>query len=89
MAVGADRVQVLDTGYDYSGLLGMAWVYLCRRLGRAVTNPFGIRGRLLCSELVLRMDVDHVVEAWQGLDPEATSPFRLYEACKKAGFLEA
>lgn len=82
-------MEFLDTGYDYGGLFGMAWVYFCKRLGHAVTNPFGVRGRLLCSELVLRMDTDRVVETWRGLDPEATSPFRLYEACKKAGFLEA
>lgn len=75
----------LDVGYDFANIVGMALVYLLRRCGRAIRNPFGAADRVICSELVLRMDEAGAVEAWKELDRESTSPYRLYQACVAGG----
>lgn len=68
----------LDEPYNYTGLLGMAWVSVGRWLGKKWRNPLRNSRSMFCSEAVT-----YVLQAagWgSDWDPQSTSPEDLYEA---------
>lgn len=46
--------ECLNEAYDYSGVIGMAWVMLWRRLKKRVRNPFHSSKARFCSNFVTR-----------------------------------
>jgi len=80
----AGAVKKLGERYDYVGLLGFIPVLIARWFGVRVRNPFASASAVVCSELVLRADVNNNVKEWRGMDPERASPVDLLEACVKS-----
>lgn len=71
--------DMLDTDYDYGGLIGNAWVYLGARLGKKWKNPTADSHALFCSEFVI--DVLQAVKypGAEKYDPETTTPEQILE----------
>lgn len=68
-------VEWLGTAYDVSGLLGMSWVLLGRKLRHLWKNPFRSARNVYCSEAVTRgLLAAHYPLLNRGVDPEAVSP---------------
>lgn len=67
-------LRMLDTPYDYGGLVGMLVVSVGRWLHRQWRNPFAAPGALFCSEAaVVLLQAGNYPEAW-ALDASATDP---------------
>jgi hypothetical protein len=75
-------IQRVGDSYDYVGLVGMLWVMLGRWLRKKWRNPLAKAGSAWCSEFVVRMDVDHQIPEWEGLDPETVTPRDLDRLCR-------
>jgi len=60
--------------YDKVGLLGMAWVMLCRWLKRKARNPLASSKALFCSESVALVLVKSAVPEAAMLVPERATP---------------
>jgi hypothetical protein len=54
-ALKVAMTDYLNDEYDYSGVVGMAWVMLWRRLKRRVRNPLHRSKTLFCSAFVTRV----------------------------------
>jgi hypothetical protein len=81
----ARAVAHLGDRYDYAGLFGYAPVMVARWLGKKIRNPLASPRAMVCSEFVLLLDVGgDLVPAWQGLDPERTTPEDLLAICKES-----
>ena len=75
-------IQRVGDKYDYIGLVGMLWVMLGRWLRKKWRNPLARADSAWCSEFVVRMDPDHKIPEWDGLDPETTTPKDLDQLCR-------
>jgi hypothetical protein len=70
------NVKWLGTGYDFGGLLGMAWVLIAWRwLKRQIKNPLQSDASWFCSEIVAQIMRDS--GATLTLEPGSTDPNRL------------
>jgi hypothetical protein len=47
--------EYLNEAYDYTGVIGMAWVMLWRRLKKRVKNPLHSSKAMFCSNFVTRV----------------------------------
>lgn len=75
-------IQRVGDAYDYVGIVGMIWVMFGRWLRKKWSNPFAKPRAAWCSEFIVRMDIDHVIPEWMGLDPETTTPQDLDRLCR-------
>jgi hypothetical protein len=75
-------IEFVGDRYDYAGLIGFLVVLPLRWLGRKVKNPLGSSRAFICSELPLRLDREHRIPEWEGLDPETTTPEDLLRLCR-------
>lgn len=65
----------LGSRYDYTGLLGMAWVQVCRFFRhKTVRNPLASSHAMFCSESVARVLQMAGYPGAQHLDPSSTDP---------------
>jgi hypothetical protein len=64
--------------YDYSGLLGMAWVMFGRFIKRKWKNPFNSTKAMFCSEMVLTVLKCGGVPWAQAFDAATTTPQDIY-----------
>lgn len=86
----------LNEHYDYLSIVGWgAVILLWRWLKVRAHNPWQSPTAMVCTELVLQLDMEAGkpgarVPEWQGLDPEATSPQELLDlmAVKLGSFKE-
>ena len=73
----------LGARYFHAGLIGMAWVMICRHFGAKIRNPFRSSKSLFCSEAVT-LTLQHAGYPGSGeLDANSTSPEDLYEFLTK------
>ena len=79
-----EAVKLLNTKYDYIGLLGYIPVLVGRWLKQKVKNPFASPTRVVCSEFVLRLDANDRIPEWNDLEWESTDPQLLMESCGKS-----
>jgi len=75
-------IEFVGDRYDYVGLLGYLIVMPLRWLGKKIRNPLGNPRAFVCSELPLRLDREHRIPEWEGLDPETTTPEDLLRLCR-------
>jgi len=75
--------QLLAAAYDFSGLLGMLFVYLGRALHKRWRNPWRTSTSMFCSELVTRAMQAASYPGADQLDPHSTSPEDLLEWLKR------
>lgn len=85
LKVGFSKVgERLGEQYDFTGLLGMAWVMLGRWLKKKWKNPLVTASAMWCSEMVawvLQWSGAPGTEFW---DPHAMNPQDLYEYMLKS-----
>jgi hypothetical protein len=77
--------EALGEHYDFTGLLGMAWVMVGRWLRRKWHNPLVAASAMWCSEMVAWVLKWSSYPGTEFLDPHATSPQDLYEFFLKEG----
>ena len=70
----AKSVDWLGQGYDYKGLIGMAWVELGRWLKRKWKNPLQSSNSMFCSEAVVRVLQGSAYPGAESFDPGSTDP---------------
>lgn len=76
-------VELLGEGYDYVGLIGYGILILAYRwFKKKIKNPLASPKALVCSEFVVRIDDNKMIEEWNDLDPERTTPQDLIEICR-------
>lgn len=76
----------LDEAYDYGGLFGFAWVLLAWRIfRRKIRNPLSSARAMWCSEFMLHLNHDNLIQEWRGLDPELTHCQHLLDRIKETG----
>lgn len=78
----------LDEKYDYTGLLGMAWVSFGRWFGKKWRNPLRSSRSLFCSEGVVYVLRDAGYPGADALDPQSVSPDDLLQFLKSTGSTE-
>lgn len=71
--------------YDVLTLFGYIPVILGRYLHIGINNPFYSKSAEVCSELVVEMDVNHLIPEFSGLDPADIDPQDLYNICASGG----
>jgi hypothetical protein len=67
-------VDWLEEDYDYSGLIGMAWVCLGKFLKRKWNNPFCSSKSMFCSEAVVKVLQLSNYPGSEQFDASSTSP---------------
>jgi len=68
----------IGSAYDYTGLLGMAWVMIGRLLKRKFKNPLNSGKAMFCSEMVLSVLTCCNVPWVRGFDAATTTPQDIY-----------
>ena len=74
-------MTLLNSRYDYVGLLGYLPVMIGRWFGRKVKNWLASPNALVCSEFLLHVDAFDEVPEWNDLEWETTTPQQLMESC--------
>jgi hypothetical protein len=64
----------LGTAYDFSGLIGMAWVLLARIFKKRARNPFQNSHAMFCSEIAVTALGLSKMPGIEALTPSTTSP---------------
>lgn len=75
----------LGTAYDFTGLLGMAWVLIWRKLGKRVRNPLQRSHAMFCSEIATKALAKSGCEWAKRLRPSTVSPQQLMVLCAVNG----
>jgi hypothetical protein len=78
----------LGVGYDYGGLLGMAWVEIGRRLKCAWRNPWRGANTMFCSEAIVRILQESGYPGADTLDAQSTDPQMLLDFLSNSGAKE-
>lgn len=86
----------LGENYDYVALVGWGWVNALRAwLKVRARNPFTSTTAMICSELVLHVDMacpndapGDTIPEWRGLDPEQATPQDLLDRMPGLSFIE-
>ena len=73
--------KYIGDSYDTFGLIGFLFVLLGRKIKRTIKNPFASKNALVCSELIVDADIDHLIPEFTGLVPEDTMPIDIYNIC--------
>ena len=73
----------LGEHFDYTGILGMIFVYLGHWLKMKWRNPFAASNSMFCSEFVARVLRWSSYPGTEGMEPEDTSPEDLLEFFEK------
>lgn len=76
-------LRFIGAGYDYAGLVGMAWVMLGRALRKTWRNPWQSTKASFCSEMVASLLIEAKHPGAKELDPRATSPEDLLRILEK------
>ena len=76
-------LRFIGAGYDYAGLIGMAWVMLGRSLRRGWRNPWQSQKASFCSEMVASLLIEAKYPGAKELDPRQTSPEDLLKLLDK------
>lgn len=71
----------IGQGYDVLTLFGYIPVILGKFLHIGIHNPFYSKSAEVCSQLVVEMDVNHLIHEFDGLDPADISPADLFKIC--------
>jgi hypothetical protein len=73
--------KFLGTGYDFGGLIGMAFVLLFSKFKVAIRNPFDSPKAMFCSEIAVH--VLHQSSVAMEATPSRTSPQQLWDLLDK------
>jgi len=71
----------IGQAYDVLTLLGYLPVIFGRYLHIGINNPFYSKSAEVCSELIVEMDVNHLIHEFNGLDPADINPQDLFNIC--------
>ena len=71
----------IGQAYDVLTLLGYIPVILGKYLHIGISNPFYSKSAEVCSELIVEMDVYHLIHEFDGLDPADINPQDLFNIC--------
>lgn len=77
------KQERVGQGYDVLTLFGYIPVILGKYLGIGINNPFYSKSAEVCSELIIEMDVQHLIHEFDGLDPANITPQDLFDICSK------
>jgi hypothetical protein len=69
--------------YGKLTILGFAIMIIAKWFGIGINNPFYEKSAVVCSELVVEVDTQHLINEFDGLDPADISPAALFDICSK------
>jgi hypothetical protein len=80
-----NEVEIAEkkVGEPYSKLtiLGFVIMMVAKWFGIGINNPFYEKSAVVCSELVVEADSQHLIPEFDGLDPADISPAALFDIC--------